>query len=259
MNQFEFSESFTKIANQFLDEAPHPEEVNRLVDLVLQEHWVKNLLIFTDQAILIINTKTGDYIYQSPSLEVLIGYKKTEIPNVHSLIKLATEKELTSILKTYELGLSKFASLNSSLGDQHKIRFSRNGWFVRKDGKPINVLQHSRGIAFDQKGMPTVELMIISDITHFNSSPNHFYSIAKTENDGTSEVLFHGMLEEEQISLREREIYSLLTRGKTSDEIAAQLKISTETVKSHRKNLLQKTGSENSIDLLRYGFAQGWI
>jgi len=52
------------------------------------------------------------------------------------------------------------------------------------------------------------------------------------------------------LTRREKEILQLLTRGLTSQEIASQLFLSTYTVDSHRRNMLQKFNVHNTQSLL---------
>ena len=52
------------------------------------------------------------------------------------------------------------------------------------------------------------------------------------------------------LTRREREILELLNKGLTSQEIAAQLFLSTYTVDSHRRNMLQKFNVHNTQSLL---------
>jgi len=52
------------------------------------------------------------------------------------------------------------------------------------------------------------------------------------------------------LTRREREILELLTKGHTSQEIASQLFLSTYTVDSHRRNMLQKFNVHNTQSLL---------
>lgn len=60
--------------------------------------------------------------------------------------------------------------------------------------------------------------------------------------------------QENQISERELEVLRLLIDEKTSKEIAEQLFISERTVEAHRKNLLRKTGSTNTVGLIKYAY-----
>lgn len=53
-----------------------------------------------------------------------------------------------------------------------------------------------------------------------------------------------------KLSLREIEILELIMEGMTNNKIAEKLFISYETVKTHRKNILGKTGSNNTAFLV---------
>ena len=53
------------------------------------------------------------------------------------------------------------------------------------------------------------------------------------------------------LSNREKEVYKLLLEGMTSEAIAGCLKISVNTVNTHRRNILEKTGAHSTLDLLR--------
>jgi DNA-binding CsgD family transcriptional regulator len=64
----------------------------------------------------------------------------------------------------------------------------------------------------------------------------------KTYKDNLEE--FHWFL-----SIRELEIVRLLAEGLASKQIADTLCISPNTVHTHRRNLLRKTGSKNMLEL----------
>ncbi|OQP44814.1 hypothetical protein A4H97_10660 [Niastella yeongjuensis] len=57
---------------------------------------------------------------------------------------------------------------------------------------------------------------------------------------------------QENLSLREIEVLGLIMQGYTNQEIADKLFVSYETVKSHRKNILQKTGTNNTAALINH-------
>ena len=56
----------------------------------------------------------------------------------------------------------------------------------------------------------------------------------------------------ESLGKREIEIIRLVSEGLTSDQIAEKLFISIHTVKTHRKNILRKTGKNSTADLITY-------
>lgn len=57
-----------------------------------------------------------------------------------------------------------------------------------------------------------------------------------------------------QLTPREIEILKLIAKSLTSREIAEQLTISINTVETHRKNIMSKTNSVNSIALMRFAY-----
>jgi len=62
-----------------------------------------------------------------------------------------------------------------------------------------------------------------------------------------------------KLSQRETEILNLISRGLSNQEIASSLNLSQRTVERHRTNLLDKTGSKNSIRLVIYALKHNLI
>jgi DNA-binding CsgD family transcriptional regulator len=56
----------------------------------------------------------------------------------------------------------------------------------------------------------------------------------------------------QKLSLREIEVLGLIMQGLTNNEIAEKLFVSYETVKSHRKHILTKTGAKNTAALITH-------
>lgn len=61
----------------------------------------------------------------------------------------------------------------------------------------------------------------------------------------------------DKLSPREREVLQLIAEGYTTDEIAGQLHISTHTVQTHRKHLLEKLELHRTVDLARFALRHG--
>lgn len=62
-----------------------------------------------------------------------------------------------------------------------------------------------------------------------------------------------------ELTPREIEVINEIAKGKTTKEIAESLFISTHTVETHRKNLLSKTESANTAELIVWGVSEGII
>jgi len=61
------------------------------------------------------------------------------------------------------------------------------------------------------------------------------------------------------LSAREREILQLVAEGKTSQEIAEKLSISSKTVDSYRSRLMRKIGVEDMAGLVKFAIQHGVI
>jgi DNA-binding CsgD family transcriptional regulator len=55
-----------------------------------------------------------------------------------------------------------------------------------------------------------------------------------------------------KLTLREIEILGLIMLGYTNQQIAEKIFVSFETVRSHRKHILEKTGAKNTAALINY-------
>jgi len=63
----------------------------------------------------------------------------------------------------------------------------------------------------------------------------------------------------EQLSSREAQILALLARGRSVNDIAADLMISNKTVSSHKAHLMQKMNFMNNAELVRYAIMHGLV
>ena len=57
-----------------------------------------------------------------------------------------------------------------------------------------------------------------------------------------------------KISKREQQVLQLIAEEYTTNEIASQLYVSRETIKTHRRTLLSKVGARNAAGLVRRAF-----
>jgi DNA-binding NarL/FixJ family response regulator len=54
------------------------------------------------------------------------------------------------------------------------------------------------------------------------------------------------------LSPRERDVFRLLVRGMTTREMAAELRISSKTVDTHRERIMKKLGLHSAVELVRF-------
>ncbi|BEQ13568.1 response regulator transcription factor [Desulfoferula mesophila] len=59
------------------------------------------------------------------------------------------------------------------------------------------------------------------------------------------------------LSPREREVLQLLAEGRKVKDVAEELHLGVKTVETHRRNLMEKLGIDNLVDLIRYALREG--
>jgi DNA-binding NarL/FixJ family response regulator len=62
-----------------------------------------------------------------------------------------------------------------------------------------------------------------------------------------------------ELSARETEVLKLLVKGLNTKSIAERLKISKNTVDTHRRRILDKLGCENITELTRFALREGLL
>jgi len=65
--------------------------------------------------------------------------------------------------------------------------------------------------------------------------------------------------DEEPLTLREREVLTLIAGGSTNQRIADLLELSRKTVESHRTNIMKKLDAHDVTELVRYAIRTGLI
>jgi DNA-binding CsgD family transcriptional regulator len=128
-----------------------------------------------------------------------------------------------------------------------RIKNDSGGW--------KNILHQSMAIQLDEAKRIHYVLSIHSDITFINPLSDNqisfiglqgepsYYAIST---DPNSSLQKKSML---SISDREKEIVKLLASGLSSKQIAHILHLSKHTVDTHRRNLLKKTNTQNTLEL----------
>ncbi|MCM5662333.1 response regulator transcription factor [Galbibacter mesophilus] len=85
--------------------------------------------------------------------------------------------------------------------------------------------------------------------------------LALKNNQGNKSDVLKGckLSPEVKVTRRELEVVAHMSLGKTTKEIADNLCISSLTVSTHRKNILNKTNTKNSIELIALAKQMQWI
>jgi DNA-binding CsgD family transcriptional regulator len=128
---------------------------------------------------------------------------------------------------------------------------------VRKpQGIYIRILQQSVFLELTDNGAPLLDFSTVTDITPFKKDNRLTLAVYKLSSNYQHQLIhqedfFHSNL---VFTRRQLEILELVARGLTSKQIAAELYLSIETVKNHRKKILEVSGAKNIAEAVKIAF-----
>ena len=118
--------------------------------------------------------------------------------------------------------------------------FNAEEWTKDNEIVLLQKLQHLLGIIRPMANALKLHLEVVT-----NDVARTVFQINKNINTAC-------VINTQKLSVREIEIIGLIMQGHTNHDIAEKLFISYETVKSHRKHILLKTGAKNTAALINY-------
>lgn len=119
---------------------------------------------------------------------------------------------------------------------------------------------------FDTQGKMVYAPVFVTDISHIKHDGVPMMNVLNNKNHSCQQFFCmegHTVSKTEFVlpilTRREKQILQLLTKGHGSKQIASLLHISTKTVDNHRQNMLHKTGSKSSSELVSMGIRFGIV
>ena len=109
-------------------------------------------------------------------------------------------------------------------------------------------------------------LVVATDISHIKTHGEPMMNILNQQSNICQQfycvnatTFSKGEFETYPLTHRERQVLQLLAKGHGSKQIASILDISIKTVDNHRQNMLHKTGSKSSSELVSMGIRMGMV
>jgi DNA-binding CsgD family transcriptional regulator len=225
----------------------------------LRDPGFEDFLIKANQGIAL-STSTGFFYYVSKSLGHILGHPIELIYErgpafLQELIRADDKLLVEQMIEKSEDALTRHATAVTG------VRVSFDYHIVSGKGDLKRVYQHMLPSAvLYEKNYYT--LFIIMDLTGFKTSPQLNYRVSYLTTKEKFETIAEGRAHHPSpyaFTKREFEILKNLAQGKNMDQLAAQLFISIETLKKHRRNILDKTDARNMVALIDEGLRDGWI
>ena len=250
------SQNFTYVEYvSFLKNNNYPLTEKKVEYYLKKNKFFNTVLNFLPGAVYILNYQTGKYIYVSENCESFLGYTSKEfmkMGNSFFIEKFHPDDFAIFSGKVFSRFIEHVKALKPNV--LKKSRFSVNYRFKRKDGEYIKLLQQYVVIETTQEGLPLIVLGYCADITAHKHDDRVVFSVSRQDNSKGFTTISTDTFPNPklQISKREHEVIKCLIQGLSSKQIADKLMISLHTVNAHRRNLLEKTGSKNTAELIQY-------
>jgi DNA-binding CsgD family transcriptional regulator len=214
----------------------------------------------------IFNFDTLQYEFYSKNVKHMFGYDAREYLDgglrfSYSIInKVHADIIASHIFPVYLEHCVKYAQAGEAV---KKFRFSYEYMVNTKSGKTIWCLHQSTIIEIDENGYPLLDLFIITDINETKKDDLINFTISKkNDRDDCYETIHTFAYPTKDLGLlsgREMQILKLLCEGNTTPKIASILHLSEHTVKTHRKNIMQKMEVHNSMDIMKIAYEKGLL
>jgi DNA-binding CsgD family transcriptional regulator len=150
-------------------------------------------------------------------------------------------------------GLMKFTLSEITEEDRRLMSYTWNYRLRKNDGGYVNVIQNTTPLEFDSDNKPIIGLAHYT-VLDSRVSMDICASAKKLNKQNEYETLYFNTYSQklltEGISNRERDIIRLLVLDRSSKEIAQKLNISSNTVDTHRRNILKKLNISSTGELV---------
>jgi DNA-binding CsgD family transcriptional regulator len=250
---------FLKEVEKIWNRASGVEQSHSAVfDLEVQKKLL-NIFAFGDYYYFIFNIKESKFDLMSEKVENVLGYKSSELDVPMLINKIHPDDQpwflnIQSKLTEFVDGLALNQIPNYKFRYDYRIQ-KRNGDYIR-------ILQQTITLQYNEIGGLIKTFVVHTDISSLKKEGNPVVSFIGLNGEPSYvdikvEEVFP--ITSSLLTSREHEILLLLINGRETKEIASALNISAGTVSTHRKNLLFKTNSRNTSELISMAIRNGWV
>lgn len=255
MKQEPFNLEFNRVFRRLTNEAS-PSQLDIENDFY-RKIW--KFFVVGDSYYFILNHQSSVFEFVSNEVAEIMGYDPSEFTIQFMNAKIHPD-DRSWFLVFGDTIVDFFSKLTLDKVLKYKIRFDIR--FMKKNGEYARILYQGIILEHDEKGRFLRSLSVHTDITYLKQEGKPVLSFIGMDGEPSYRdvALQNNFIESnEELTKRERQVLMLLTEGKLSKEISNILKISKQTVDTHRKNMLHKKELSNTGELISKAIRYGWI
>lgn len=240
---------------------PYPigDQVNKIAGLFTPGKFYYYVINFYDLSM--------DYV--SPSVRNVLGIEPEEF-TLERYLQIIHPDNLPQMHKRE----AKIAEMISKI-DPQDLPFYKFSYFVKlklPNGKIKRILHQATTLSISDANKIGHVLGVHIDVSHLKFVDDQTFSVEGLRDDipshyGIDPEKDNPNLDQEEekpslsdiLSKRETDVIKLIAKGLSTTDIAERLNLSDHTVKTHRKNILVKTNSSNTAELVAKSVLEGVI
>lgn len=207
----------------------------------------------------IFNVRESSFASVSPEMERLLGYGAADLDVSFFLSAIHPDDQPWFL--NFENALHDFfRRLPINKIQKYKSRYDFR--IRNKKNEYIRILHQHTVLQHDEQGNVLTTLVVHTDISHLKPMGRPVLSIIGLEGEPSYtnvDVQQVFTPSKEILSRREKEILTALIEGNQSKEVGALLHITKETVDKHRRNMLAKTRTNSTAELVGKAIREGWL
>ena len=254
--------NIAQVLNRWETEEKLLSPINKQLTLELIDQ-IANLFAGRSFYYYILNVDNFHLDFVHEGVQEVLGIKPSEF-SIPKLIEVMYPEDM-EMMPLKEQAAQKFL-LNTIPKDE--IPLYKVAYLIRlqhSKGKFKTILHQAKAIHVSEEGKILQAIVVHTDISHLNPPFDHKISFISNNRPSYFSILPDTTLEQLKYSLknilsvREKEIIKKVAEGKSLNEIADQLFLSTHTVNTHKKNIIRKSHCKNTTELIARCIRDGII
>lgn len=242
--------------------APDQLMIEGIDKFINVHHQTFNILNHSVPMIYLLDYTTGKYVLVSNQCQALIDFSSEKM--MDGGIGFVLDRYHPADLRLFneQIFTDRQSILKKIPVDHHKeYIFSYNYRVKNSRGQYVNVLQRNSFIKSDEKGNPLMSLGVVINIDHFKEESPVIQLVEKVDSitgkvDPIIKNTYYLYEEDKIFTKREKEVLLYMAEGLTSKEIGIKLFISEHTVINHKRNMHNKSNTQNAAALMSFAFRQ---
>ena len=211
--------------------------------------FLEQMAKVNNSAVSVFDLNKKEHIYNSFNTGKLFSSKE-KIMNVESYNNMIHTDDLIDLTKIGIVALAYI--LDKQIEDRQKYKLQNEYRIKGTNNEYIRVIEQFQVLELDTKGNIWLSLSTYDISPNQNNHSGVISQLLNLDSNKIERLYPETIISEGKLTLREKEVLSLIDKGYQSKEISDNLIISLHTVNKHRQNILKKFGVQNSLEALNY-------